>query len=128
MWTWHAYADLPVYLGVPVIFTRSFWTAAIERAAKSFAGTLAAFLPAAGLGAVPELNWGDMLVLSGYAALASVLLSVASAGVGSAGPSLANEVISPPAVDPGEDGMVASELALIVCAVCLVILVVLALT
>jgi hypothetical protein len=112
-----------------VIFTRSFLVATFERALKTFAQALLAFIPAAGTGAVPELNWGDMLVLSGYAALASLLFSIVSSGVGGTGPSLANEVISPPAVDPGpEDGATVSELALIVCAACLVVLVVVALT
>jgi hypothetical protein len=86
------------------IFARSFLVATAERALKAFCSTLLAFIPAAGLGAVPELNWGDMLALAGYAALGSVLLSVVSSGVGGTGPSLANEVISPPAVDPGDAG------------------------
>ncbi len=107
-----------------MIWTRSFWTAAAERAAKSFAGVLLAFLPAAGTGAVPALNWGDMLVLGGYAALGSVLFSVVSSGVGGIGPSLANEVISPPAVDPDDAGhadmvtvLIAASSAIVVVAV-----------
>lgn len=83
-----------------MIFTRSFLLATLERAVKTFCQALLAFIPAAGTNAVPTLNWGDMLVLAGYAALASALFSVASSGLGGTGPSLANEVISPPAVDP----------------------------
>jgi len=105
-----------------VIFTRSFATAVLERALKSFAGALLAFLPAAGTGAVPDLNWGDMLTLSGYAALASVLFSIGSGGVGGTGPSLANEVISPPAVDP-EAGHSTVEVILISALVAVVVVV-----
>ena len=111
------------------LLTKSFIVASFERAAKSFAGALLAFLPATGTDALPNLNWGDMLTLAGYAALASVLFSIVSSGVGGTGPSLANEVISPPAVDPGpqDDGITIPELCLIVVAVCVVVLTLVAL-
>ncbi len=83
------------------IFTLSFWTAAGERALKAFAGALLAFLPASASGSLPDLNWGDMLTFAGYAALASVLFSIVSSGVGGAGPSLANETITPAPPAPG---------------------------
>jgi len=107
-----------------MIFTRSFATAVAERACKAFASALLAFIPAAGTGAIPDLNWGDMLTLSGYAALASVLFSVVSSGVGGTGPSLANEVISPPAVDP-EHGYSVIELAVGVLVLVILVLVIL---
>jgi len=105
-----------------VIFTRSFMTAVAERALKSFAGALLAFLPAGVTDALPTLNWGDMLTFAGYAALASVLFSIASTGVGGTGPSLANEVISPPAVDP-EAGHSTVEVVLISALVAVVVVV-----
>jgi hypothetical protein len=108
---------------VSTIFTRSFAVATGERALKAFCSTLLAFIPAVGIGAVPSLNWGDMLTLSGYAALGSVLLSVVSSGVGGTGPSIANEVISPPAVDPGEGGHSTVEVVLIAALVCVVVIV-----
>lgn len=86
---------------VSVIFTRSFALASMERATKAFAATLLALITATGADVVHTLNWGDKFAASGLAALASVLFSVSSAGIGGTGPSLANEVISPPAVDPG---------------------------
>jgi len=107
-----------------VIFTHSFMLATLERAIKTFAQALLAFIPAAGTGAIPDLNWGDMLTLSGYAALASVLFSIGSSGVGGPGPSLANEVISPPAVDP-EHGYSIIELAVGVLVLVILVLVIL---
>ena len=82
------------------LLTKSFIVASFERAAKSFAGALLAFLPATGTNALPDLNWGDMLTLAGYAALASVLFSIVSSGVGGTGPSLANESSHPPPSTP----------------------------
>lgn len=104
------------------MLTASFAKATFERAFKAFASTLLAFLPASGLGAVPALNWGDMLTLAGYAALGSVLLSVVSAPIGGTGPSLANEAIVPPAVDPADKGATATELCLAVIALSVAVL------
>lgn len=108
------------------MFTVSFLKAALERAVKSFAGVLVAFLPASGTSAVPDIDWGDRLTLAGYAALASLLMSVLSAPFGGTGPSLANEAIVPPAVDPGQDdGYGALELLVAVLVVVILVLLIL---
>lgn len=109
------------------MFTRSFAQAALERAVKAFAGALLAFLPANATNAIPDLNWGDMLAFAGLTALASLLFSIVSAPFGGTGPSLANEVISPPAIDPGEDaaGYGAVELLVAVLVVVLLVLLIL---
>jgi hypothetical protein len=102
------------------MFSTSFLIAAAERAVKAAAATLLAFLPANGLDAVPDLNWGDMLALSGYAALASLLFSVVSSQLGdNPGPSLANETIATGEAD--DDGYGAIELLVAVILVLLVI-------
>jgi hypothetical protein len=107
------------------MFTLSFARAAFERALKAFAGALLAFLPASATGAVPTLNWGDMLTFSAYAGLASLLLSVASYGVGNAGPSLGAEKLNP---TPGGDaGITVTELCMVVIAVAVVVLAMVAL-
>lgn len=77
----------------------SFAKATVERAVKTFAQSLAALLVADGTG-VLNTAWQDRLSVAGMAALLSVLSSIASAPFGGTGPSLTNEVISPPAVDP----------------------------
>lgn len=75
--------------------TSRFWIAAGERAAKTFAQTMAALL--AGDGAsVLSVDWQQILAVAATAALASILTSVASAGVGPHGPSLADESIVTP--------------------------------
>ena len=105
----------------------SFAKATIERAVKTFAQTLAALLVADGTDLLGTA-WSDRLSVAGMAAVVSVLTSVGSGFVGGTGPSIANEVISPPAVDPaGDAGTSATELALFICAACLVVLVVIAL-
>ncbi len=81
----------------------SFAKATAERALKSFCQALAALLVADGTDLL-NTAWADRLSVAAMTALLSVLTSVASAPIGGTGPSLANEVISPPAVDPGEDG------------------------
>ena len=73
------------------MFTRAFWTATTERAIKTLAQTAAALAGGAGLGLL-DIDWIAVGSISGLAAIVSVLTSVASAGVGGPGPSLANEV------------------------------------
>ena len=76
--------------------TITFWKAAAERAAKTFAQTLASLLVADGTGIVNTV-WGDRLSVAGMAAVVSVLTSVGSAAVTGDGPSLTNdEVLSEP--------------------------------
>jgi len=74
--------------------TGAFWLAAIERAIKSFAGALLVFI-VAGVTDLREVDWLFALSISGGTALASILLSVSSAGAGNSGPSLANEELKP---------------------------------
>lgn len=59
------------------IFDATFWRYAAERAAKTFAQSLAAVLAAAGLGLF-DAAWWASLSAAGMAALLSVLTSVAS--------------------------------------------------
>lgn len=96
-----------------MIWTRSFWTASLERALKAAAWTLSSLLIADGTD-ILGTDWASRLSVAGMAGVLSLLGSVASSGVGGTGPSLANEVISPPAVDPGEDGFSLVEVALAV--------------
>lgn len=92
-----------------MIFTRSFWTASLERAVKAFAWTLSSLLIADGTD-ILGTDWTARLSVAAMAGVLSLLGSVASSGTGGTGPSLANEVISPPAVDPGDRGYSVVEL------------------
>lgn len=75
------------------MLTNSFMKAAFERAIKTFAQTLVAL---AGTNAIDvlSLNIGDSLKAAGAAAALSILTSIASNGIGAAGPSLAGETLS----------------------------------
>ncbi len=63
------------------MFSTLFWQLAGERAAKSFAQSLAAVLSAAGLGLL-DAPWPKALSTAGMVALLSVLTSIASSKVG----------------------------------------------
>jgi hypothetical protein len=76
--------------------SKAFWYAVLERAAKTFANTLLVMWAGdAGLD-IMHTNVTHALGLAGGAAALSVLMSVASAGVGSNGPSLTTETVQPP--------------------------------
>ena len=105
-----------------MIFTRSFATASLERCFKAVAWSLSSLLIADGTG-ILNTAWADRLSVAGMAGLLSILGSVASSGVGGTGPSLANEVISPPAVDPGDAGHSTVEVVLISALVAIVVVV-----
>jgi hypothetical protein len=77
-------------------FSHAFLAAAAERAIKTFAQTLAALLAAGGSG-ILDADWGGRLSIAAMAAVVSLLTSVASGGVGAAGPSLAGEGLVPSA-------------------------------
>lgn len=76
------------------MFTKAFALAALERAVKTFAQSLAALLVADGTDLLTT-NWGDRLSVAGMAAVVSVLTSVASGSLGSNGPSLGAETLTP---------------------------------
>lgn len=107
----------------------SFAKAALERAVKTFAQAWAAVLTAAGTGLL-DSSWEASLSVAGMAALLSFLASVASAPFGGTGPSLANEVTSPPAYDPADDhahlagdtGATVGDVVLVVVGICVVLL------
>lgn len=101
----------------------AFAVAALERAVKTFAQTLAALLVADGLGVVGTA-WGDRLNVAGMAAIVSILTSVASAPFGGSGPSLGPEATTPPAKDPAKDaGYSLVELCIAVLVIVILILV-----
>lgn len=79
-----------------VYASKAFWKASAERALKTFAQTAAALLGVDQVGLL-DIDWGQVASVSGAAAFLSVLTSVGSAQVGNAGPSLAAEVLTPPA-------------------------------
>lgn len=73
------------------MWTRKFWTAAAERAVKTFAQALAVIL-GAGAVDVMSIGWKQALSVSAGAALLSVLTSIGSTGVAdSSSPSLVKE-------------------------------------
>lgn len=73
------------------IFTKPFWTAAGERAIKTFAQALVAILGSNAVGLL-DANWVAALSAAGMAALLSVLTSVGSSGKAGS-PSLAGETL-----------------------------------
>lgn len=76
-------------------FTKgSFWIAVGERAVKTFAQTLAATL-GAGAFDVLTVPWQDAVSMSAGAAVVSVLMSIASAGMTGGGPSATNSEVVP---------------------------------
>lgn len=88
---------------------RAFWIAVAERAAKTFAQTLAAALTAGGIGIV-HAGLLAVLATAGLAAVLSVLTSVGSVNFGPGGtPSL---VVEPSTTDPATiSGILADQAA-----------------
>ena len=71
--------------------SKNFWIATLERAVKTMAQALIAFLGANVTG-VLEVDWVQAASVAGMAAVVSVLTSIASTGVGDPGtPSLVRE-------------------------------------
>jgi hypothetical protein len=60
-----------------VLVTGAFWVAALERAVKTFAQSLAALLVADGTG-ILSTAWGDRASIAAMAAVVSLLTSVGS--------------------------------------------------
>jgi hypothetical protein len=63
------------------MFTKNFWKQTLERLIKTFAQAILALITGNGLGIV-DVNWGRVLSVAGLAALASLLTSIASSGIG----------------------------------------------
>ena len=75
-----------------VLATGAFWTAAGERAIRTFAQTMVALITVSDrvIGLL-DVNWPGALSAAGFAALYSLLMSVGFAQGGNPGPSGANE-------------------------------------
>lgn len=75
-----------------MIWTAKFWKATAERATKTAAQSAILVIGADQLD-VLSLDWLRLVGFAAGGALLSVLTSIASAGVGEEGPSLANEKV-----------------------------------
>jgi len=80
-----------------VLATGAFWISTVERAAKTAAQTAAGVLTVDLATGPQAINWSALGVLTAVTSLYSVLMSIASIPVGNVGPSLASEVLTPPA-------------------------------
>lgn len=86
----------------PSLWTGAFWRAAVERAVKTGAQTLASLLVADGTGLL-DSQWVPRLSVAGMAMLVSVLTSIGSDAATGHGPSLTTaEVLPHEAVPPVE--------------------------
>ena len=63
------------------MFTKNFWKQSLERLIKTFAQAILALITSDGLGIV-DVNWGKVLSVAALAALASLLTSIVTSGVG----------------------------------------------
>ena len=91
------------------IFTARFAIAAAERAVKTMAQTAAALIGTGAVG-ILDVDWAQIASVSALAAIVSLLTSVASAGIGPHGPSLADEsIIEPLRITTGPDVHTASN-------------------
>lgn len=79
------------------MFTAAFLKAAFERAVRTFAQTLLAVFGADQFFDVLHADWENALSVAAGATVLSFLTSIVASQVGGTGPSLANEVTSPPA-------------------------------
>jgi len=76
-----------------VITTGAFWLSTLERAVRSFAGALAALWSVNGMGLL-DIDWVASFSAAGFAALYSVVLALATAGVGGNGPGITEETVT----------------------------------
>ena len=91
------------------LLTSRFWVAAVERSIKTWAQSMVALIGANAV-AVTDLDWLQLFAVSGTAAVVSLLTSVASAGIGPHGPSLADEsIIEPLRMTTGPDNGTAAH-------------------
>ena len=77
------------------LLTARFWVSAVERAIKTWAQVVASMLVGNGTSII-TVDWLQILAVSGTAAVVSLLTSLASAGIGPNGPSLAEETLADP--------------------------------
>jgi hypothetical protein len=63
------------------MFTANFWEQAAERAVKTFAQASLALLTGNGIGLL-DVNWGTVASVGGLAAVASLLTSIVTSGIG----------------------------------------------
>lgn len=68
-------------MSVQTLFSRAFLIAALERAIRSFAASLASLLTASGTGLL-ETNWGEKFSVAGMAAVVTILFAVGGGTVG----------------------------------------------
>ena len=80
------------------MWTKAYWQSTFERAVKTLAQSLIAIL-AVGQTNILTVDWRAAGAVAATATILSVLSSVASAGVGNSGPSLASEALVPPLAD-----------------------------
>jgi hypothetical protein len=81
------------------MYTKAFWTAALERVIKAFVASLLALL-VGGATDILSVPWGHAFAVAALAAVVSLLTSLASAGAGSTGPALFGpETVAPTAAD-----------------------------
>lgn len=87
------------------MWSAAFWKATAERAIKTLAQSLIALL-AVGQTTILSVDWQQALAVAATATVLSVLSSIASSGIGNAGPSLTTEAITVPDVTVvSEDGI-----------------------
>lgn len=77
-----------------VLATGAFWAATLERCVKTAAQAAVALLTTNVTG-ILEVDWAQAGSVVGLATVVSVLTSIASAGAGNPGPSLASETTVP---------------------------------
>lgn len=77
------------------MFTLTFWKAALERAVKTAAQAAIAFWATGSVTGLYGIDWAATLSVAGFAALASVVTSIASGAV-DGNPSAGNLETTPP--------------------------------
>ena len=86
------------------MWNKAFWLAIGERAIKTFAQVAVVLIGTDSVG-FTDLDWARIASIAGVSAVASILSSVATAGITDGTPSLTTETIPPaePNMDPHDD-------------------------